>query len=223
MIKTLDLGSESYRRAWRLQRVLRDNLISEKSASDEDALEWIITVEHKPVYTLGRHAKRENILYQPANVEFVDIERGGDITYHGPGQLVVYFIIDLDRHGLGVKAFVELMERSVMHLLRDYGISSHIDENAPGVWLGSPDDIENPLRKICALGLQCRKAVTMHGLALNVNTDLRAFTAINPCGFTDRGVTSMEKEMGRKIVLHEVAKKISEIFISELEKTKIEC
>lgn len=223
MIKTLDLGSESYRRSWRLQHVLRDNLISEKSASDEDALEWIITVEHTPVYTLGRHANRENILFQPANVEFVDIERGGDITYHGPGQLVVYFIIDLDRHGLGVKAFVELMERSVIHLLREYGIASHIDESAPGVWLGSPDDPENPLRKICALGLQCRKGVTMHGLALNVNTDLRAFTAINPCGFTDRGVTSIEKETGRKIGLQEVAKKISEIFISELEKNKIEC
>ena len=124
--------------------------------------------------------------------EVVEIDRGGDVTFHGPGQLVVYPIVDLQRCGLGVKNYVHLLEETVILTLADYGIDSGRVEGATGVWLGIGTPTE---RKICAIGIRCSRFISMHGLALNISTDLSWFSAINPCGFTDRGVTTLYQEL----------------------------
>ena len=146
--------------------------------------------------------------------ECIRIERGGDITYHGPGQLVVYPVINLLRHGLGVRKYVETLERSVIGLLESYGVTASSNNDAIGVWIDwngvSP-------RKICAIGVKVSHGVTMHGLALNVNTDLSAFSLINPCGFTDKGVTSIERELGRKVDLDEVRSRMAGILLRNLD------
>lgn len=156
----------------------------------------IITLTHRPTYTLGRHAKASNIInrrwIEERGAEIHNIDRGGDITFHGPGQLVVYPIIDLQRCRLGVKAYVNLLEEAVILTLAGYGIEAGRVEGATGVWLGIGTPAE---RKICAIGIRCSRFITMHGLALNIHTDLTWFSAINPCGFTDRAVTSMATEL----------------------------
>lgn len=124
------------------------------------------------------------------------VERGGDVTYHGPGQLVAYPILDLERHHLGVKDYVGLIEEAVIQTIALYGIRGERVDGASGVWIGAKTSDE---RKICALGVKCSRFCTMHGLALNVNTSLDGFSIINPCGFVDRGVTSMAREIGRDI------------------------
>lgn len=156
----------------------------------------MIFVTHRPVYTLGRHANPDNIInrrwLESRDAEAVETDRGGDVTFHGPGQLVIYPIIDLQRHGLGVKDYVNLLEEGVIRTLADYGVKGERVEGATGVWIekGFPRE-----RKICAIGIRCSRFITMHGLALNVNTDLSWFSAINPCGFTDKGVTSLWREL----------------------------
>lgn len=163
-------------------------------------------VEHSPVITLGRHAKYENLLFSEDSllrrgIKCFRIERGGDITYHGPGQLVVYPLIDLEAYHLGVKDYVNLLEEAVILTVKHFGIVAGRVEGASGVWIGigSPQE-----RKICAVGVKCSRFCTMHGLALNVNTDLSAFSLINPCGFVDKGVTSIAKEAGHPIDFEEV-------------------
>ncbi len=133
-------------------------------------------------------------------IEFVRIERGGDITFHGPGQLVAYPIIDLQRHHLGVKDYVNMLEEAVIRTIAHYGITGERVEGATGVWIdkGLPGE-----RKICAIGVKCTRFVTMHGLALNINTDLHYFGAINPCGFIDKGVTSVRQETGKEADMQE--------------------
>ncbi len=175
-------------------------------------------LQHNPVYTLGRHADKANILASPESlrkegIDVIPIERGGDVTFHGPGQLVAYPIIDMEKHRLGVKAYVDLIEESVIRTIADYGIVGKRVEGATGVWIdkGQPSE-----RKICAIGVKCSKYVTMHGLALNVNTDLSYFNAINPCGFTDKGVTSMQMELRCKLDFDEVAEAWASKFISLL-------
>ncbi len=136
--------------------------------------------------------------------------RGGDITYHGPEQLVGYPIIDLENHHLGVKQYVEKIEEAIITTLKAYNINGTTKEGATGVWI----DAENPTkaRKICAIGVRISRYVSMHGFALNVNTDLKYFDYINPCGFTNLGVTSIEKEVGRRISMKEIKKQIRENF-----------
>lgn len=171
----------------------------------------LIIAEHKPVITLGRHGREENLLL-PARIlsdrgiEVFHIERGGDITYHGPGQLTVYPIIDMKRLHLGVKDYVWLLEEAVINTVREYGIEGQRVDGATGVWIdaGKPSE-----RKISAIGIRCSRHVAMHGLALNVGRDLSGFTAINPCGFTDKGVTSISLETGRDVGLEEVAGKLA--------------
>lgn len=145
---------------------------------------------------MGRHAHPENILrrqwLESRGAEVVEIDRGGDVTFHGPGQLVVYPIVDLQRYGLGVKGYVNILEESVIRTLADYGVEGGRVEGATGVWIGVGTPGE---RKICAIGIRCSRFITMHGLALNVDTDLEWFSAINPCGFTDKGVTALWREL----------------------------
>ncbi|MCC8113170.1 MAG: lipoyl(octanoyl) transferase LipB [Bacteroidales bacterium] len=216
-MKTIDLGIMPYRQAWNLQHKLHQAVLGAKAAHEE-LPERLLLVEHEPVYTLGFHGNAQNMLaseqwLQSRGIEVVRIERGGDITFHGPGQLVAYPIIDLESHGLGVKTYVALLEQAVIDTLAHYSIKADRVEGATGVWVnvGSKEEA-----KICAIGVKCSRFVTMHGLALNVNTDLSFFHAINPCGFTTKGVTSMQAILGRPIDMAHVKTTFTHIFLSLL-------
>ena len=205
-ISIKDLGRRAYREVWDMQHALFSALQNDDSAS-----ETILLVEHEPVYTLGFHGDEHNMLLSEKRLseigtECIRIERGGDITFHGPGQLVAYPILNLRRHGLGIRKYVNILEESVIRTCADFGIKADRDPSAPGVWL----DVATPLqRKICALGVKCSHFVTMHGLALNVSTDLRYFTYINPCGFADKGVTSLSAETTAQVNMSEVKARLT--------------
>lgn len=178
----------------RLQQSRFDEMVSRRRNGMAVEHEWLMMVEHRPVYTLGRHAEESNLInpgfVAEAGIPVRKIARGGDITYHGPGQITAYPLIDIARRSLGVKDYVNILEESVIQILGEYNIEGRRIEGATGVWVGSET---NP-KKICAIGVRLSRFVTMHGLALNVNTPLHYFSAINPCGFTDKGVTSITVE-----------------------------
>ena len=158
----------------------------------------ILLVEHPPVYTLGKSGHAENLLIgrealEAMGAQFFHIDRGGDITFHGPGQLVCYPILDLERIGIGLREYIEALEEAVIRTVAEYGIAAGRIAGASGVWI---DPGKARPRKICAIGVRSSRYVTMHGFALNVTTDLEWFSRINPCGFTDRGVTSIAAETG---------------------------
>jgi len=197
-----DLGRIRYKEAWDYQEKLFDEVIRQKLEKEEDKRQYLLFCEHEPVYTLGKSGNRQNLLItrslcESRNIDLHVIDRGGDITYHGPGQLVAYPIIDLEDFQIGIKRYISMLEDVVIETLKPFGISGEKDEKAMGVWLDPMQPAR--ARKICAIGVRASRFVTMHGLALNVNSDLTYFNYINPCGFTDRGVTSMQKEMGREL------------------------
>lgn len=170
----------------------------------------VLLVEHPPVYTLGKSGHGENLLVakealETMGAQFFHIDRGGDITFHGPGQLVCYPILDLERIGMGLRDYVAALEEAVIRTAARYGITAGRIAGASGVWI---EEKRCAPRKICAIGVRASRYVTMHGFALNVSTDLGWFARINPCGFTDRGVTSLERETGRKIAIDDVKKQI---------------
>lgn len=203
-----DLGKADYDEVWTLQHELFDAMVEQKKNRLPTVNDWLLLVEHDPVITLGRHAKKSNLLIsddslQKKGVKLRYIERGGDITFHGPGQLVAYPIVDLEPYHLGVKDYVYLLEESVIRTINHFGIKGERIEGASGVWLGKNTTCE---RKICALGVKCSRFCTMHGLALNVNTNLSWFKMINPCGFVDKGVTSLRQETGRDVNMDDVKK-----------------
>ncbi|MBR0332536.1 MAG: lipoyl(octanoyl) transferase LipB [Alistipes sp.] len=229
-----DLGRMGYSECWDLQRSLFDRAlnakrnggakeggeeaaqsaasVAENKANDLGAYEagWLLLVEHNPVYTLGKSGKSENMLVseeylRSIGAEFFHIDRGGDITFHGPGQVVGYPILDLEQVGIGLREYIDSIEGAVIELCAEYGIVAGRVEGASGVWL---DGGTSRARKICAIGVKSSRYVTMHGFALNVNTDLRYFNHINPCGFADRGVTSLQKELGREVSMEEVKEKV---------------
>lgn len=229
-----DLGRMGYSECWDLQRSLFDRAlnakrnggakeggeeaaqsaasVAEDKANDLGAYEagWLLLVEHNPVYTLGKSGKSENMLVseeylRSIGAEFFHIDRGGDITFHGPGQVVGYPILDLEQVGIGLREYINSIEGAVIDLCAEYGIVAGRVEGASGVWL---DGGTSRARKICAIGVKSSRYVTMHGFALNVNTDLRYFNHINPCGFADRGVTSLQKELGREVSMEEVKEKV---------------
>lgn len=212
-----------YKACWELQQELFDAKLAQKAAREvsEDA-GTLLLVEHKPVYTLGKNGKNENLLIPQAYLEslgasFFHIDRGGDITFHGPGQLVGYPILDLDQIGIGLRDYIAALEEAAIRTVAHYGIVAGRIEGASGVWL----DTESPRpRKICAIGVRSSRYVTMHGFALNVSTDLAWFDRINPCGFTDRGVTSIEKEVGHAVPMEEVKHLITN-HLSEILNVKI--
>lgn len=165
----------------------------------------VFFVEHFPVYTIGKHGKMSNLLLSAEemdkkNIEWCKTGRGGDITYHGPGQLTVYPVIDLMRYHLGVKDYVHLLEETVIRTLKEFGIRGERIEGKTGVWI---DAFTPKERKICAIGIKCSRHVSMHGFALNVGSDLKDFSGIVPCGLS-AGVTSISKETGREVSLDEV-------------------
>lgn len=206
-----DWGLISYEEAWSKQTQLFNELIELKLAG-KPYVNRIIICEHPHVYTLGKSGKANNMLLNEAQLESLGatlfyIDRGGDITYHGSGQLVCYPIINLDEFSLGLKAYIHKLEEVVISTCNSYGIVAGCMEGATGVWL---DVNSTTTRKICAIGVRSSHFVTMHGLAFNVNTDLRYFSYINPCGFIDKGVTSLEKELNSKMNMGEVKERFKE-------------
>lgn len=172
----------------------------EAKHSGKPVRQYLIFNEHHPVITLGLNGKEDNILYpeeqiRQSGVDVVHTNRGGDATYHGPGQWTVYPIFDLEQFGLGIRRYIESLEEVAMRVLSDYGLKGEIIDDAPGVWMHT----DSYPRKVCAIGVKASRFVTMHGIAFNVTTHEDAFHWINPCGFTDRGVTSLARELGRDI------------------------
>lgn len=207
----IDEGTKDYGEMLLRQKDLFSSMVMLKKDKKPLSKEYLLLVEHNPVITLGKHAKEYNLLLseeEAANrgVGMYHIERGGDVTFHGPGQLVVYPILDLEYHHLGVKDYVNLLEEAVLLTLGEFNIKGERVEGASGVWIDKGSRKE---RKICALGIKCSRFVTMHGLALNVNTDLTGFQMINPCGFVDKGVTSLAQELGKEIDMDDIKKIIT--------------
>ncbi|MEA4846377.1 MAG: lipoyl(octanoyl) transferase LipB [Clostridiaceae bacterium] len=203
-LNVLNLGRCDYKKALDIQYD-----ILEKRQKDELG-DTLILVEHPPVITLGRHAVESNIVvpekYLNDNgISIYHIERGGDVTYHGPGQIVGYPIVSLRDKGIGIREFVEKLENTFITLLKDeYGIDSGINHDFPGVWVGNS--------KITAVGLAVKRGVTMHGFAFNVNTDLEYFKLIVPCGIPSKGITSLEKLKGSSIDFNHVNKMVLDYF-----------
>lgn len=213
-----DLGLMDYLEAWDYQEERFNKLVSYKrDTSGMDRPEqYLLFCEHPHVYTLGKSGDEANLLIRQdflkkINATYYKTNRGGDITYHGPGQIVGYPVVDLEFLGIGLKQYVALLEDAIIELLNDYGIISTRMDEATGVWL----DVKHPVkaRKICAIGVRSSRHVTMHGFALNVNTNLEYFTYINPCGLDTRGVTSMEKELGKPLDLDQVKVELRKILM----------
>jgi lipoyl(octanoyl) transferase len=201
-----DLGLKDYKETWDYQTEIFSHLVDSKKTgnvsdcSGSDAVPGtVIFVEHPHVYTLGKSGSENNLLLDMIQLKAKDasyyrIDRGGDITYHGPGQIVGYPIFDLDAIKIGLKEYIYRLEETIIRTVREFGITSSRLEGGTGVWIDP--EIPGKARKICAIGVKASKFVTMHGFAFNVNTDLTYFNNINPCGFTDKGVTSLRKELG---------------------------
>lgn len=214
-IKIIDFGIKEYSEILDLQTNLFQEII-EKKKSGESFTEYVLIGEHTPVITAGRHAKESNILVpeyilQQRNVSVFKIGRGGDVTYHYPGQLIAYPIIDLQNHGLGVKKYVDILEETVIRVLKNYGIKGERVEGATGVWI---EPSNKNARKISAIGVKCSHFCTMHGLSFNVTGDLSGFKMINPCGFTDKGVTSLSEEFNQIVDVEKVKKEFLDVFLS---------
>lgn len=186
--------------------MLQENLFNaqlEKKAKHEQPTNTLIFLEHTPVYTLGKSGDLSNLKkpIEETDAEFFKTNRGGDITYHGPGQLTGYPIFDLTQFDMGVRQYVETVEQCIIDCIAHYGLKGERVEKASGVWLGVGTEEE---RKICAVGIKVSRGITMHGFAFNINTDLSYFENIIPCGIEDKGVTSLAKELGKKVDFKEV-------------------
>ncbi len=201
-----DIGLKDYKETWDYQVAVFTELVSDKknrTGNKDQRMKiqsgTLIFVEHPHVYTLGKSGLENNLLLDNSQLEskgasFYRIDRGGDITYHGPGQIVGYPIFDLDIIGIGLKDYIYRLEEAIILTLREFGLSAARLEGGTGVWLDP--EIRGRARKICAIGVKVSRYITMHGFAFNVNTDLTYFNNINPCGFTDKGVTSLSRELG---------------------------
>ncbi|MCL2247579.1 MAG: lipoyl(octanoyl) transferase LipB [Lentimicrobiaceae bacterium] len=204
-----------YKEAWGKQEALFQAIIQAKSeGKDTHDLETVFLCEHPHVYTLGKNGLVHNLLIsedflRKIDAVFFKIDRGGDITYHGPGQLVGYPILDLENHNKSLKGYIYNMEEAIIQTLSHFNIPSARLEGATGVWL---DGNTPAARKICAIGVRASRFVTMHGFALNVNTNLTYFNHIYPCGFIDKSVTSMQKELGKEIDMEEVKRIFQHFF-----------
>jgi lipoyl(octanoyl) transferase len=231
------LGLIDYQTAWTLQERLFADIVDQKVANralppdqKRPTPNHLLFCEHPPVYTIGTSGKAENLLLteddlrQQHGASVFRIRRGGDITFHGPGQLVGYPIFDLDNFFTDIHLYMRLLEESIIRTLADYGLSAGRIDGLTGVWLdaepGDPSRMAGPARKICALGVKASRWVTMHGFALNINTDLQFFDYIVPCGIADKAVTSMQQELGRPIDVAEVTNRVqqhlAELFDFEL-------
>ncbi len=207
-VKYHPLGSVDYKETWEYQESLFNALISSKQQGASDLLSHLITCEHPHVFTLGKSGKKDHLLADEASLtkieaKFYQINRGGDITYHGPGQLVVYPILDLDQFFTDIHKYMRFLEEAVILSLADFGMIGHRIEGLTGVWI----DLEKP-RKIAAFGVKSSRWVTMHGIGFNVNTDLAYFDQIIPCGISDKQVTSMKEELGFALNMDDVTSRL---------------
>jgi len=206
------LGLIDYKDAWDYQENLFEEIVLAKQQNREIKANdltpnYLMFCEHPHVYTIGKSGKETNLLINEEmltrrGASLYKINRGGDITYHGPGQLVGYPILDLDNFSLSIKSYIDRLEEVIIRTLKRYGINSTRSEGATGVWL----DVDNPIkaRKICAIGVRTSHWVSMHGFAFNINTDLSYFEHIIPCGIQGKSVTSLQKELGKVVDMNEV-------------------
>ncbi|HRX94470.1 MAG TPA: lipoyl(octanoyl) transferase LipB [Chitinophagaceae bacterium] len=222
-----DLGLMAYKDAWDYQETLLQKNVKSKSGNkDESKTEhFLLFVEHPPVYTLGKNGNIENVLMREDElrqngIDFFNTNRGGDITYHGPGQIVGYPILDLEHFFTDIGRYLRNIEEVIILTLKDYGLTGQRSKGETGVWLDT--DIPGRERKICAIGVRCSRWVTMHGFALNVNTDLSYFNHIIPCGIQNKQVTSLEKELGHKLDIGEVKEKVKKHFMEVFEAEMVE-
>jgi lipoyl(octanoyl) transferase len=226
-----DIGLKDYKETWDFQTEIFNKLVESKKQGSRESEAGqksfpgtLIFVEHPHVYTLGKSGSENNLLLdyiqlRAKDASFHKIDRGGDITYHGPGQIVGYPIFDLEVIKIGLKEYIFGLEEAIINTVGELGIIASRLEGGTGVWL--EPDVQGKARKICAIGVRASRYVTMHGFAFNVNTDLTYFNHINPCGFTDKGVTSLEKELGVRqdmdLIKRKVRKNLQEIFELEWE------
>lgn len=225
-----DLGVMDYKECWDYQETLFQKTINRKiqrrNHPEEAELtqNYLLFVEHPHVYTLGKSGKEEHLLISNEQLvargaTYYKINRGGDITYHGPGQLVGYPILDLDHFFTDIHKYLRLLEETVIGVLAEYGITAGRSDGETGVWLDADDPAK--ARKICAMGVRCSRWVTMHGWAFNVNADLDYFNNIVPCGISDKAVTSLHKELGYKVDMKEVKEKIKRHFCNLFDATLV--
>lgn len=229
-IELFDLGRAPYRPVWDLQTAIQQRLVKEKKQRrkeqklykpGEESNDVLLFVEHPHVYTLGKSGDKNNLLKGMAELadidaQFIEIDRGGDITYHGPGQIVGYPILDLDRHFTDIHKYLRYLEEIIIRTCAEYGIEAGRIEGLTGVWVGD--------KKICAMGIRCSRWVTMHGFAFNINADLDYFDNIIPCGITDKEVTSLQDLLGRTVDEDEVKEHLVNHFqeVFNVEITKVD-
>lgn len=209
-----DLGRIVYAKALDIQTEKFNALLAAKAKGEKGRNE-LLFCEHDPVLTIGKSGKDSNLLIpearlQALGVSYYHINRGGDITYHGPGQITGYPIFDLETWHIGLKQYIYRLEETIIRFLALYGLKGERLEGATGVWLDP--FVAGKARKICAIGVKSSRFVTMHGFALNINTDLNYFSLINPCGFTDKGVTSLAKELGKEQDFEEAKSQLVALF-----------
>ena len=221
LVQFRDLGKMEYGYAWKLQESIFNDIVEKKLQNrirtEEEQLSYnhqLLFVEHEPVITLGKSADEKNVLLNEIvlkqnGVSLFHINRGGDVTYHGPGQIVGYPILDLDFFFTDLGKYLRSIEEVIILTLADYGLKGERLPGSTGVWL---DADNKKARKICAIGIRSSRWVTMHGFAFNINTDLSKFNFIIPCGIQDKAVTSLQKELGRTIPLDEVKQKLKQHF-----------
>lgn len=215
-----DLGKMDYQSAWDYQEKLLQENVRKKSVSGNQEMgsptqHYLLFVEHPPVYTLGKSGNKENVLMsdeelQANHIEFFHTNRGGDITFHGPEQIVGYPILDLEKFYTDIGKYLRNIEEVIILTMAEYGITGARSAGETGVWI--EPGIPGKERKICAIGVRCSRWVTMHGFAFNVNTDLSYFNNIIPCGIVNKQVTSLQKELGRALDMEEVKEKVKRNF-----------
>jgi lipoyl(octanoyl) transferase len=219
-----DLGRSGYQQAWDMQEfLLRENieakLLHRAGTSDTDTMaatkHWLLFVEHPPVYTLGKSGKEEHVLISESEraakgIEYFHTNRGGDITFHGPGQIVGYPILDLERFYTDIGVYLRNLEQVIIDTLADYGLKGERSAGETGVWL--EPGVKGRERKICAIGVRCSRWITMHGFAFNVNTDLGYFDYIIPCGIQNKQVASLQNELGREVDMTEAKERVKANF-----------
>jgi len=209
-----DIGASSYKEVWDYQeKLLHENV--EHKRNGEYTTNYLLFTEHAPVYTLGKNGNAMHVLVseqqrQQKGIEYFHINRGGDITFHGPGQLVGYPIFDLDQFKTDLGWYLRSLEEVIILTMAEYGLQGDRSKGETGVWIES--SIKGRERKICAMGIRCSRWITMHGFAFNVNTDLSYFNYIVPCGIANKKVTSLEKELGHSVPMNEVKEKIKKNF-----------
>ncbi len=231
-VEVIKLGEVDYKRVWDYQETVFKKTVDlkiENRRVEDPGLQipthnFLVTCEHPHVYTLGKSGSLDNLLLDEQELKdhqatFYKINRGGDITYHGPGQLVIYPILDLENFFTDIHKYLRMLEEGIILTLKEFGIDSGRIPGLTGVWIDHAEGDPNP-RKICAMGVKTSRWVTMHGLALNVNTDLSYFGHIIPCGIDDKAVTSINQELGHSVNMSEVENKlighISDLFEMQL-------